>query len=133
MQQQVAFTDVVAEVRDELLAAVEPARAAGLEEIWIDPGIGFGKTAEHNLELLRHLGELVDTGYPVLVGTSRKSFLGLLANPGGPPAPVEERLEGSLATAVWALMEGAAVVRAHDVAATVQAVRLVTEPLEASR
>jgi dihydropteroate synthase len=67
------------------------------------------------------------------VGTSRKTFLGRLAVPAGqPPAPVEDRLEGSLATAVWAVAEGAAVVRAHDVAATVQAVRLVTQPVEAA-
>ncbi len=135
MQDHVEFTNVVAEVRDELLAAAEPARAAGLTEIWVDPGIGFGKTSEHNLLLLRHLRLLVGAGYPVVVGTSRKSFLGRLANPDpdGPPAPVDDRLEGSLATAVWAVAEGAAVVRAHDVAATVRAVRLVAEPVEASR
>jgi dihydropteroate synthase len=134
MQEQVSFTDVVAEVRDELLAAIEPARAAGLEEIWIDPGIGFGKTAEHNLQLLRHLRALVGTGFPVVVGTSRKSFLGRLVSPEDqPPAPTDDRLEGSLATAVWAVAEGAAVVRAHDVAPTVQAVRIVTQPVEASR
>lgn len=133
MQQHVEFTDVVAEVRDELLAAVEPARAAGLAEIWIDPGIGFGKTAEHNLQLLLHLRSLVGTGFPVVIGTSRKTFLGRLANPDGPPAPVDDRLEGSLATAVWAVSQGAAVVRAHDVAATMRAVRLVSEPVEASQ
>jgi dihydropteroate synthase len=134
MQEQVSFQDVVTEVRDELLAAVAPARAAGLAEIWIDPGIGFGKTAEHNLQLLRHLRALVGTGLPVVVGTSRKSFLGRLASPEGqPPAPPDDRLEGSLATAVWAVAEGAAVVRAHDVAPTVQAIRIVAQPVEASR
>jgi dihydropteroate synthase len=134
MQEDVHFTDVVAEVREELLAAVEPARAAGIPEIWIDPGIGFGKTLDHNLLLLRHLRALVETGLPVVIGTSRKSFLGRLASRDGePPAPVEDRLEGSLATAVWAVAEGAAVIRAHDVAATVQAVRIVSEPVEASR
>ena len=131
MQQTISFTDVVTEVRDELLAAVEPARRAGLQEVWIDPGIGFGKTVEHNLQLLRHLRALVDTGLPVAVGTSRKSFLGRLIDPSpSGPAPLEDRLEGSIATAVWAVAEGADMVRVHDVAATVQALRIVSEPLD---
>ena len=131
MQQTISFSDVVTEVRDELLAAVEPARRAGLQEVWIDPGIGFGKTVEQNLELLRHLRALVDTGLPVAVGTSRKSFLGRLVDPSpSGPAPLEDRLEGSIATAVWAVTEGADMVRVHDVAATVQALRIVSEPLD---
>jgi len=91
--------------------------------VWIDPGIGFGKTGGHNLALLHGLTSIVAVGAPVLVGTSRKSFLGDLA--GG--APAADRLEGSLATAVWAMAQGAAMVRVHDVAATVQAARLVGE------
>jgi dihydropteroate synthase len=131
MQQTIDFSDVVTEVRDELLAAVEPARRAGVREVWIDPGIGFGKTFTHNLELLHHLRVLVGTGLPVVVGTSRKSFLGRLADPTpAGPAPSEDRLEGSVATAVWAVAEGAAMVRVHDVAATVQAVRIVSEPID---
>jgi dihydropteroate synthase len=94
-----------------------------VEEIWIDPGIGFGKTAAHNLSLLRRLGDLVAGGHPVLVGASRKAFLGALQ--GG--APVDDRLEGSLAVAVWAASAGAAMVRVHDVAPTVQALRLLGE------
>jgi dihydropteroate synthase len=92
-----------------------------VEEVWIDPGIGFGKTMEHNLALLAHLEELVDTGYPVVVGTSRKAFLGRLT--GG--APADDRVEASLATAAWALSRGASMVRVHDVAATVAAARLL--------
>jgi dihydropteroate synthase len=91
--------------------------------VWIDPGIGFGKTLDHNLALLRHLGVLVRTGIPVLVGSSRKSFLGKLTG----DAPVDDRLEGSVAAAVWALSQGVAMVRVHDVAETVEAVRLVAE------
>ncbi|HEX6595842.1 MAG TPA: dihydropteroate synthase [Acidimicrobiales bacterium] len=121
MQAEPYYDDVVAEVRAFLLDRAVAAREAGVEEVWIDPGIGFGKTIDHNLSLLRHLGVLVATGIPVMVGTSRKSFLGKLA--GG--APVDDRLEGSVATAVWALAQGAAMVRVHDVAATVEAVRLV--------
>ncbi len=121
MQAEPYYDDVVAEVRAFLLDRAVAAREAGVEEVWIDPGIGFGKTIDHNLALLRHLGMLVSTGIPVMVGASRKSFLGKLA--GG--APVDDRLEGSVAAAVWALAQGAAMVRVHDVAATVEAVRLV--------
>jgi dihydropteroate synthase len=125
MQVAPEYHDVVAEVAEFLAARVEAAAAAGVEEIWIDPGIGFGKTMDHNLQLLCHLDRLVATGTPVLVGASRKSFLGrLAAGPGEPPAPVEERQAGSIAAAVWAMTQGVAMVRAHDVAETVQAVRL---------
>jgi dihydropteroate synthase len=122
MQADPHYEDVVAEVRAFLVDRAEAARAAGVAELWIDPGIGFGKTIEHNLALLRRLDALVTSGFPVVVGTSRKSFLGRLT--GG--APVEDRLEASVATATWALAQGAAMVRVHDVAATVEAVRVLT-------
>jgi dihydropteroate synthase len=126
MQQRPAYDDVVAEVRSFLLARALAARAAGVDEVWIDPGIGFGKTPEHNLVLLRRLGELVATGFPVVVGTSRKSFLGRLTpTAGGRPAPPDDRLEASVASAAWALHQGAAMVRVHDVAETVRAARLL--------
>src|SRR4051794_13161695 len=99
MQSAPTYGDVVAEVRDFLVARAERAAAAGVTEIWVDPGIGFGKTVDHNLSLLRHLDELVASGFPVLVGASRKGFLGALT--GG--APVDDRLEASLATATWAM------------------------------
>ena len=127
MQEDPRYDDVVGEVRDYLVERAGMAREAGATEVWIDPGIGFGKTADHNLVLLRHLQALVATGYPVLVGTSRKSFLGRLggAAEGTGPLPPEDRLEGSLATAAWALTQGAAMVRAHDVRPTAHLARLV--------
>ena len=119
------YRDVVTEVRDVLVRRAEEARAGGVERVWIDPGIGFAKTAAHNLSLLRHLDRFVATGWPVAVGTSRKSFLGALAaGPDGTPAPVDDRLEPSVATAAWAVATGAAMVRVHDVRPTVQLVRL---------
>ncbi len=134
MQDDPHYGDVVAEVRAFVLARATRARDAGVGEVWVDPGIGFGKTMAHNLSLLRHLPELVraadDAGCAgVVVGTSRKRFLGLLAAAGGAgagsqPAPVADRLEGSLATAAAAMVAGAGMVRVHDVAATVQVARL---------
>jgi dihydropteroate synthase len=122
MQLAPTYRDVVAEVVEFLADQADRAIALGVEEVWIDPGIGFGKYASHNLSLLRHLGSLTALGFPVLVGTSRKSFLGTLsALPGQPPTPAGDRLEASLATAVWAVDQGAAMVRVHDVAPTVQA------------
>ena len=119
------YDDVVTEVRDHLVACAERATAAGVERVWIDPGIGFAKKEAHNLTLLRHLDELVATGWDVAVGTSRKSFLGPLSvRPGEPPAPAAERVEASVATAVWAIAQGAAMVRVHDVEAVAAAVRL---------
>lgn len=134
MQAAPAYRDVVAEVRDHLVARAEEARRAGVAEVWIDPGVGFGKTLAHNLDLLANLDAFVATGYPVLVGTSRKGMLGTLAaraDPAGAVPPPGDRLEGSLATAVWALWRGAAMVRVHDVAATVRAraaIGTVAEP-----
>ncbi len=133
MQVRPRYRDVVAEVRDFLVQRADRAGAAGVHEVWIDPGIGFGKDQGHNLALLRHLDQLVATGRPVVIGTSRKSFLGrLAAGPGRDPLPVGDRLEGSLATAVWAFTMGVAMVRAHDVGPTVQAARLVGEPAAAA-
>jgi dihydropteroate synthase len=134
MQADPHYEDVVAEVHAFVLERAGRALAAGVEEVWVDPGIGFGKTTAHNLALLRHLPELVEGAAAagcagVLVGTSRKRFLGLLATGAvagadKPPLPVAERLEGSLATAAAALVAGAGMVRVHDVAATVQMARL---------
>src|SRR5713101_2178616 len=126
MQQDATYDDVVADVKAFLTDRADKAEAAGVSEIWIDPGIGFGKTIEHNLLLLRHLSGMIATGRPVLIGTSRKSFLGRLAAPTGqPPVAADDRLEGSLATAVWAAVQGVGIVRVHDVEPTVQALRLV--------
>jgi dihydropteroate synthase len=128
MQQFTDYDHVVEEVRDYLVERAEEARAGGVEEVWIDPGIGFAKGLAHNLELLKHIDQLVATGWPVLVGTSRKSFLGRLARPAtDQPAPVDDRLEGSIASAVWLASRGVQMVRVHDVAPTVQAMRIVKE------
>jgi dihydropteroate synthase len=122
MQQHASYADVVSEVLDFLIARAEKARAAGVEQVWIDPGIGFGKTGQHNLMLLRHIDRFVASGWPVLVGTSRKSFLGGL-NPGldGRPAGPDDRLEGTVATTVWAMTRGVDIVRVHDVRPVAQA------------
>ncbi len=137
MQADPRYDDVVVDVRDFLVARARRARAAGVEEVWIDPGIGFGKTVEHNLALLARLDELVATDLPVLLGTSRKRFLGVLladADADDPsdaaarePTPPDDRLEGSLASATWGYAAGARMVRAHDVAATRAAARIVRE------
>jgi dihydropteroate synthase len=125
MQADPRYADVVADVRSFLLDRAEAALVAGVEEVWIDPGIGFGKSVEHNLSLLGRLDALASTGHPVLVGTSRKRFLGVLTSVDGQPAAVDDRVEASLATAVAAVEGGARMVRVHDVAPTVLAVRLL--------
>ena len=132
MQRNPHYDDVVAEVHGHVLGLAETASAAGITEIWVDPGIGFGKTPDHNLSLLRHVGELVaaagQAGHKVLIGTSRKSFLGRFgADPDRPDGlvPVEDRLEASLATSAWAICHGAGMVRVHDVEPTVQAAGMV--------
>jgi dihydropteroate synthase len=121
MQADPHYDDVVAEVAAFLRDRADRAREAGVDEVWVDPGIGFGKTLEHNLELLRDLDQLAAGGVPVVVGASRKRSLGRLTG----DAPVDDRLEASVATAVWAADHGAAMVRVHDVAPTVQAFRLL--------
>jgi len=131
MQENPHYGSVTEEVQAFVLDRARRALAAGVGEVWVDPGIGFGKTPAHNLSLLRHLEGLVgaaaDAGCAgVLVGTSRKRFLGVLAaDPGaGEPAPVADRAEGSLATEAAALVAGVGMLRVHDVAATVQMTRL---------
>jgi dihydropteroate synthase len=129
MQAHPTYVDVVGEVHAFLLDRARTAAAAGVTEVWVDPGIGFGKTPHHNLSLLAHVGELSAAagaeGFGTLVGTSRKSFLGRFGPAASTPAGPEDRLEGSLATAVWSMAGGAGMVRVPDVAATVQAATLV--------
>lgn len=121
MQDAPWYEDCAEEVRDFLLAAAERARAAGVrgDRILLDPGIGFGKRLEDNLSLLHRLEELSGCGYPVLVGLSRKSFLGALTG-----RDVEDRLSGSLAAACAAYLGGADVFRVHDVKETVDALKV---------
>jgi dihydropteroate synthase len=128
MQTEPHYDDVVAEVGEFLVQRAERARSEWVEEVWIDPGVGFGKTLEHNLRLLAHLDVLVASGFPVVVGTSRKRFLGrLLGDSDGTeePAPTDDRLEGSIATATWAMAQGVRMVRVHDVKASVEAAKVV--------
>ncbi|HVN41624.1 MAG TPA: dihydropteroate synthase [Steroidobacteraceae bacterium] len=121
MQADPRYGAVVAEVRGFLAARAAECERSGIERgrICLDPGIGFGKRARHNLELLSHLPLLAELGYPLLVGVSRKSLIGIIT--GRPPAG---RLAGSLALAALSAAGGAAIVRAHDVAETVDAVRI---------
>ncbi|MEP5763417.1 MAG: dihydropteroate synthase [Halieaceae bacterium] len=123
MQSQPRYDDVLTEVKDFLLARAQACEAAGLgvDLITLDPGIGFGKSVEHNLALLRGLPSLVETGYPVLVGLSRKSLIGKLLG-----REVDERLPASLALAVLAAERGARIIRSHDVRATVDALAMVS-------
>jgi dihydropteroate synthase len=118
MQQDPRYDDVVDDVKAFLVERMEAAIAAGVpeERIQLDPGIGFGKTLEHNLELLRRLNELVALGRPIVIGTSRKSFLGRITG-----RDVTERVHATTATSVIAFERGARVFRVHDVAATADA------------
>jgi dihydropteroate synthase len=125
MQRLAVYRDVVGDVRDELSAQVDSAIRAGVaaEKLVIDPGLGFAKTAEHNWLLCARLGELVALGYPVLVGASRKSYLGnLLATPDGTPRPVRERESATVAATVLAIDAGAWGVRVHDVRGNLDAI-----------
>lgn len=119
MQQEPRYDDVVAEVCAYLADQAHMLEGAGVarDRIALDPGLGFGKTTEHNLELLRRLDELVALGYPVLIGASRKRFIGEIT---GVDAPAE-RLQGSVAVAGWSALLGADVVRVHDVGPTREA------------
>jgi dihydropteroate synthase len=118
MQERASYREVVQEVCAELRAALGRARAAGIAEdrMLLDPGLGFAKTAEQNLELLRGLGELRALGRPLVVGPSRKSFLGRITG-----APVEQRLAGTLAAVTACVLAGVEIVRVHDVAAAREA------------
>ena len=121
MQCNPDYEDVIAEVMNFLLDRAAVCQAAGLGEkqIFIDPGFGFGKTLEHNISLFQALPKLAATAYPVLVGVSRKSMLGQLSG-----KPVEQRMAASVSAAVLAAQAGAAIVRVHDVAETVDALKI---------
>ena len=122
MQVNPLYGDLMGEISTELAAAIQRALAAGVREeaIAIDPGIGFGKSARHNLQILRRLTELSKLRRPIMVGASRKSFIGALTG-----AEVGERLEGSLGASAAAVTAGASLLRVHDVGATVRMLRVV--------
>jgi dihydropteroate synthase len=126
MQQDPRYIDVVDDVKAFLSERMEAAVRAGVaeERIQLDPGIGFGKTLEHNLELLRRLEELTELGRPLVIGTSRKSFLGKLTG-----RDVTERVPGTIATCVLALERGATVFRVHDVAEVADALKVAAATL----
>ncbi len=136
MREHATYDDVVVDVRDELAARLEAASAAGVaaDRLVVDPGLGFAKTAEHNWELLQRLPELEALGVPVLVGSSRKSFLGtLLAGPDGEPRPVLDREDANVALTTIAAIQGVWGVRVHEVRASLDAIRVVTRWLPAGR
>jgi dihydropteroate synthase len=128
MQENPRYDDVVDDVKAFLGERIEFARGEGVpeERIWIDPGIGFGKTPEHNVELLRRLGELTELGRPVLVGPSRKSFIGKISG-----APVDDRIGGTIASCALAFANGAAMVRVHDVREVREGMRVAAAILAA--
>jgi dihydropteroate synthase len=119
MQQDPRYDDVVEEVRGYLADQLAQARAEGLDRIAVDPGIGFGKTLDHNLALLRHLAVFRTLGAPLLLGTSRKGFIGQLLD-----LPADQRVEGTMATVALAVRDGVDIVRVHDVREAVRTVRL---------
>ena len=131
MQRNPTYGDVLEEVCAFLSAAAERARSAAVAPLWLDPGIGFGKTREHNLVLLANCGRLVELAREfdagVLIGISRKRFLGEL---GAEPLEVHDRLEGSIAGAAWALLQGVSMVRVHDARSAVQLRELLVRPVE---
>lgn len=121
MQQAPRYNDVVDEIRHFLEQRVTVATAAGIpeENLWLDPGFGFGKTVAHNLEIIRRLGEFTSLGFPLLVGTSNKSTIGAVLD-----LPVDERMEGTAATVAVSIMNGAHAVRVHDVRAMARVARM---------
>ena len=127
MQQEISYRDVVGDLKTFFQQRTRAAEEGGVREIMIDPGIGFGKTVDHNLQLLGRLGEFKELGYPILVGASRKSFIGKITG-----RLVEERLEGTIAATVAAAMSGADAVRVHDVAECKRALR-ITDAIQGAR
>jgi dihydropteroate synthase len=127
MQREPVYGDLIGEIRDELAGALRMAEERGVrpEQLLVDPGIGFGKTVAHNLEILRRLAEFSLLGRPLVIGCSRKSFIGAVSD-----LPPGERLEGTLAAHVAAVLAGAHVVRVHDVAAHRRALALADAILD---
>ena len=131
MQVNPTYEDVVSEIVSFLRVAAARAKVAGVSKLWLDPGIGFGKTVEHNVALLAHVETFVsmaqEYGAGVLMGTSRKRFLESL---GKTSLSVDERLEGSIATEAWAMLKGVSMVRVHDAEAAVQLRELLVRPVQ---
>lgn len=119
MQDKPSYEDVIQDIKIFLKKSIVMAQNTGIEKIAVDPGIGFGKSQFHNLEIIRRLEEFKELGKPILLGISRKSFIGGVLD-----LPVEERLEGSLAATVIGVLNGATLVRTHDVQATDRAIKM---------
>jgi dihydropteroate synthase len=121
MQDNPKYEDVVEEIKEFFKERIEYALSKGVskKQIILDPGIGFGKTLEHNRTILRNIRAFKNLSHPVMIGASRKSFIGAILN-----VPPEERLEGSLAVAVFAASQGAEIIRTHDVAETARALKV---------
>lgn len=120
-RREAVYQDFMADMKQDLKETLKLAQEAGIaaDRIILDPGVGFGKTYEHNLEVIDRLDELKELGYPILLGASRKSVIGLTLH-----LPVEQRLEGTLVTTVYAVMKGCAFVRVHDIEENVRAVKM---------
>jgi dihydropteroate synthase len=130
MQENPRYDDVVSEVREFLLRRIDACVSAGMDgnKLIIDPGFGFGKTLQHNLALLAHLDVLADTGFPVLVGLSRKSMIAAMLD-----RPMDRRAAASAALAMIAVQNGAAMVRVHDVAETADALNVAARVAAAGK
>lgn len=125
MQKDPQYKDVVEDIKEFFAGRIEKAKKTGIEKIILDPGIGFGKTLEHNLEIINRLKEFGELGYPLMLGTSRKSFIGKISN-----VEVNERLEGTIASNIIGLMNGARIFRVHDVAESRKALEVAWKILE---
>lgn len=126
MQKHPKYRDVVDDVYDYLMRKVEWAKDLGIEDVWIDPGIGFGKNLDHNLVLLKNLAKLTEIGVPLLVGTSRKAFLGRIVKASlGVDVKPSQRAEASVASCAWAYLHGATMMRVHDVKETRELLSLI--------
>jgi dihydropteroate synthase len=132
MQHSPQYADVVAEVRTFLQERVEECIRAGVQRsrLLIDPGFGFGKTLQHNVQLMRNLSAFKELDLPLVLGFSRKTMLGFLLG-GEQPVPVEQRLYGSLAAVAWSVLQGVHIMRVHDVAPTVDLIRVLTAIMRA--
>lgn len=131
MPHQVVYDDVVEAVQASLQESLETGRQAGLTQMIIDPGFGFGKSPAENLRLLNHMSAFLALGHPVLVGISRKSTIGIILGQPGAPVPVEGRLFGTLGATAVAVLNGAAIVRTHDVRPTVEMLKTLAETARA--
>jgi dihydropteroate synthase len=125
MTQEHHYKDLISEVRTSLANSAAAAHAAGVKSVVVDPGFGFGKTVSENLRLVRRLPDFTQLGLPVLIGVSRKSSIGAVLGGESSPSPVGERLFGSLGATAIAALNGVSIVRTHDVAPTVQMIRVL--------